>query len=200
MERMERKAEIKRKTKETDIDLKLVLGGMEESRIDSGIPFFDHMLASMARHGRFRLELKCAGDITVDDHHSVEDAGICLGMALREALGSRAGIRRFGDSCVPMDDAMCMAAVDLSGRAYFLYRGPELKGTIGAYSEEMTLEFFRSLAAHAGINLHVNVPYGENRHHIHESVFKAAGIALSKAWTIDLALKDAIPSTKGTIT
>ena len=196
---MKRKSEEKRKTRETDIAIELELSSLENSVIDSGVPFFDHMLSSLSRHGRFFLKLSCSGDHHIDDHHSVEDIGISLGSAFRKILGDKKGIRRFGDATVPMDDALTLAAVDLSGRAYFRYDGMELKGTIKKYSEELTIEFLRSFASSAGINLHVKVINGENRHHIHESIFKALGIALFKAYSIDGSLENSIPSTKGTL-
>ncbi|MCU0822935.1 MAG: imidazoleglycerol-phosphate dehydratase HisB [Spirochaetes bacterium] len=196
---MERKAEIKRKTRETDITLKLRINCAEKSAIMSGGQFFNHMLNSMARHGRFYLELQCAGDYDVDDHHSIEDIGICMGKAFKKAISDTAGCVRFGDAVIPMDDALAMAAVDLSGRPYFRYTGPELRGRIGNFSEEMTIEFLKSFAHNADINLHVTVFHGENRHHIHEAIFKALGIALFKASVIDPELKSEVPSTKGVL-
>lgn len=196
---MERKAEIKRKTKETDISLKLRLDSIDKSSIISGGQFFDHMLNSMARHGRFYIDLQCTGDYDVDDHHSIEDVGICLGKAFKKALADMAGCVRFGDAIIPMDEALTMAAVDLSGRPHFKYTGPELIGNIGNFSEEMTIEFLKSFAHNADINLHVTVFHGENRHHIHESIYKALGIALHKASTVDPELKSEVPSTKGVV-
>ncbi|PKL35672.1 MAG: imidazoleglycerol-phosphate dehydratase HisB [Spirochaetae bacterium HGW-Spirochaetae-1] len=196
---MTRKSEFKRKTKETDISVDLELMSLKEARINSGVPFFDHMLASFARHGRLFIDLQCRGDNDIDDHHTVEDIGICLGTAFQKALGDKAGITRFGDAVVPMDDALTMVAVDLSGRPYFSHRGIELKGYINRFSEELTLEFLRSFAGNAGINLHINVLYGENRHHIHESIFKAMGVALYKAVSLDPFLAGSVLSTKGTI-
>ncbi len=196
---MERKAEIRRKTRETDIQLRIALDSAEESKISSGIPFFDHMLSALSRHGRFCLNLECRGDYEVDDHHSIEDIGICLGKALKRALGDKAGIRRFGEASVPMDDALAQSSLDLSGRSYFRYTGGELSGYIGRYSEELTLEFMRSLAVNAGINLHLRLLYGENRHHIHEALFKALGVSLHRAVGRDEILGDVIPSTKGTL-
>lgn len=196
---MERKATITRRTSETDIKISLLIDGQGPSRIFSGVPFFDHMLSAMARHGRFVLDLQCTGDTEVDDHHTVEDVGICMGKAIHKALGEKAGIMRFGDATVPMDDALAQVAIDLSGRAYFHYSGIKLNGRIGAYSEELTVEFLRALATHAELNLHVIVHHGENRHHIHEAVFKAVGIALRKAWAEDAKLEGEIPSTKGTV-
>lgn len=196
---MIRKAEIKRKTLETDIALKLILDSTEKFEINSGVPFLDHMLNSMSKHGRFSLELLCKGDIAVDDHHSVEDIGICLGKAFKKALGDLSGVTRFGDATVPMDDSMAKAAVDISGRPYFKYTGSELKGYIGNYNEELTIEFLKSFATNSDINLHICVLYGENKHHIHEAIFKALALSLFKASTIDSFLKSGIQSTKGSL-
>ncbi|MCX7678485.1 MAG: imidazoleglycerol-phosphate dehydratase HisB [Spirochaetes bacterium] len=196
---MERKAIITRRTSETDIKLSFAIDTSQPSRIFTGIPFFDHMLSSMARHGHFALDLQCTGDTEVDDHHTVEDVGICLGKAIHKALGEKVGILRFGDALIPMDDALAHSAVDLSGRAYFCYRGPELTGRIGNYSEELTLEFLRALSTNAEFNLHIIVHHGQNRHHIHESIFKSVAIALRKAWAFDESREGEIPSTKGTI-
>jgi imidazoleglycerol-phosphate dehydratase len=196
---MERWAEIKRKTSETDISLKLVLESHEKSEIHSGVPFFDHMLDAFAKHGHMHIELECRGDVEVDDHHSVEDVGICLGKALKKALGDRAGINRFGNATAPMDDALATAAVDVSGRAYFRLTGDTMRGMLNRYEEELTMEFLRSLAVNAEINLHVLVHYGDNRHHVHEAVFKAAGIALFRACRIEGAYGGDVPSTKGTL-
>ena len=196
---MERKATITRRTKETDIRLTLALESREASSILTGVPFFDHMLNSMAKHGRFHLDAHCSGDIEVDDHHTVEDVGICLGKAFEKALGDKAGISRFGEATIPMDDALAMAVVDISGRAFFRYGGRELKGYIGAYNEELTVEFLRAFTSNAGINLHVVVFHGENGHHVHEAVFKALGVALRRACAVDESLGGEVPSTKGTI-
>lgn len=194
-----RKAEIKRKTSETDISIRLVLDSIEKSSISTGVPFFDHMLVAMARHGHFFLDMACGGDYELDDHHTIEDTGICLGRAFKKALGDKAGIARFGHSAVPMDDALAMSVVDLSGRSYFLYTGPELSGYINRYSEELTLEFLRSFASNAEMNLHVMLFYGENRHHIHEAIFKSLAVALGNACAILPGLGGIVPSTKGTI-
>ncbi len=196
---MKRTATIERKTSETDIRVYLDLDRIEPSKIDTGVPFFDHMLNSMSRHGRFYTEIKCTGDIDIDDHHSVEDIGICLGCALKEALGDKSGIKRFGHAVIPMDESLSSAAVDLSGRAYFKYCGSELSGYIKDYSEELTLEFLRSFAVKSEVNLHIELRYGENRHHIHESIFKSLGVALYNAFSIDNNLTGTILSTKGTI-
>ncbi len=196
---MIRKAEIKRKTSETDITLKLMLENTEKLEINSGVPFFDHMLSAMSKHGRFSLELQCKGDLAVDDHHSIEDIGICLGKAFKKALGDLSGVIRFGDATVPMDDSLAKVAVDLSGRPYFKYTGQELKGFIGNYDAELTKEFLRSFASNAEINLHISVLYGDNGHHIHEAIFKALGLSLYRASSIDTLLKDNIQSTKGSL-
>ena len=194
-----RKGTFSRKTSETDIEVFLILEDADKSGIESGVPFFDHMLSAMARHGRIKLDLKCVGDTEIDDHHSVEDTGICLGQALKEALADKAGIHRFGEASAPMDDALATVTLDISGRAFFRYSGPPLQGQVGNYAEELTIEFLRAFADNGGINLHVNVSYGDNRHHIHEAIFKALGLALRKAVAIDPLLGGAVPSTKGTI-
>jgi imidazoleglycerol-phosphate dehydratase len=196
---MARKSEIKRKTAETDIAVRLNLDGWQKPAVKTGVPFLDHMLDSMSRHGRFQLEIECSGDYQLDDHHTVEDAGICLGKAFKKALGDKAGIKRFGNAVVPMDDALVQTAVDLSGRAYFQYAGAELRGTIGRYSEELTVEFLRAFAANAEMNLHVMLISGENRHHIHEAIFKSLGMALREAFSMDPAMNGEIPSTKGAL-
>lgn len=196
---MNRTGSIERKTSETDIKVKLILDSTEPSIIDSGVAFFDHMLYSMSKHGRFHINLTCRGDVHIDDHHSVEDIGICLGKVFKEALGDKAGIRRFGNAVIPMDEALTMVTVDISGRAFFKYSGSELKGTIKSYSEELTSEFMRSFADNAEINLHIVQKYGDNRHHIHESIFKAFGVALYNACSIDSSIQGIIPSTKGII-
>jgi len=196
---MDRISVIERKTLETDIRIEINLDKPVSSKIKSGVPFFDHMLNSMLKHGRFFADIKCSGDTDVDDHHTVEDIGICLGRAFKEALGNKTGIRRFGHVVIPMDDALTLAAVDLSGRPFFKYTGVDLKGYIKDYSEELTLEFLRSFSDNAEINLHIEQKYGDNRHHIHESIFKAVGLALYNGCSIDDSLKGSIQSTKGTI-
>lgn len=196
---MIRKAEIKRTTSETDILVRLNLDDGNGSALRSGVPFFDHMLNSMASHGRFHLVVECSGDLEVDDHHTVEDVGICIGKAFKKALGDKAGIERFGSATVPMDDSLTMVAVDLSGRAFFKYSGRDLKGVIGKYSEELTVEFLRAFAQHGEFNLHVQLLYGENDHHAHESIFKALGVALRKAFSVTADRLGDIPSTKGTL-
>ncbi len=196
---MDRTAQVKRKTSETDIKLSLKLGSIEESKIDSSSGFFNHMLTAAGKHGRIFLDIVCKGDNEVDDHHSIEDIGICLGKAFRKALGDKAGINRFGFASIPMDDALCQVSVDLSGRAFYSYNGIELKGNIKEYCEELTPEFLFAFAINAKINLHVNLISGNNRHHIHEAIFKALGVALYKAYSFDNLLGKEILSTKGTI-
>ena len=197
---MLRTARITRKTKETDIDVTITLDSLDESQVASGVPFFDHMLLSMARHGRFCIRLSCNGDTIIDDHHTVEDVGICIGKTIKKALGTGKGISRFGTAIIPMDDALAMAAIDISGRSYFNYKGEPLRGYISQYSEELTVEFFRSFTVNAGINLHLELMHGSNRHHIHEALFKAAAHALYRAMSLDDFLKSTVLSEKGTIT
>ena len=194
---MERSAHIERKTKETDITLKLFLDSLQPSTIQTGIGFFNHMLTLFAAHGRMSIELTAKGDLEVDAHHTVEDTGICLGKAFQKALGDKQGIVRFAHAIVPMDEACSSVIVDISGRGYFVYRGEKLHGLIQTYSEELTLEFFKAFAHNAQITMHIQQLYGDNRHHIHESIFKAAGIALYKAYTIGDST--GIPSTKGVL-
>jgi len=194
-----RKAIKERKTSETDIQLSVTLDNLEPSSIDTGVPFFDHMLGSFARHGRMHLEVTCKGDIEIDAHHSVEDIGIVLGQALKEALGKKEGIQRFGDALIPMDDALAQVAIDLSGRSYFSYMGAPLQGQINNYSEELTIEFLKSFSDNGDFNLHVNVLDGFNRHHIHEAIFKSLGIALYRSARIDQDLQGISMSTKGTL-
>ena len=196
---MSRYSLIERKTLETSIRLELDLDSRVKSVISSGVDFFDHMLNSMSKHGRFYINLACTGDTYIDDHHTVEDIGICMGMAFRQALGDKTGIRRFGHAMIPMDDSLAVTAVDLSGRAYFKYTGVPLSGQIKNYSEELTMEFLRALSDNGGINLHVELKHGDNRHHIHEALFKSLGVALHAASSIDPELGGAVLSTKGII-
>lgn len=189
----------KRKTGETDVSIALTLLSTEPSAIESGVPFLDHMLDALSRHGRLKIDLSCTGDTHIDDHHSVEDIGICLGKALAEALGDKRGVRRFGFGSVPMDESLSQVSIDLSGRGCFSYTGKELQGKIHTYAEELTLEFFQAVAYHAAMNIHVQLLYGSNRHHIHESIFKSFALALYTASQYDELLQDTIPSTKGTI-
>ena len=194
---MERSAHIERKTNETDITLKCILDSGDASTITTGIGFFNHMLTLLVTHGRMNIQLNAKGDLEVDDHHTVEDIGICMGKAFNKALGDKSGINRFGQATIPMDEACTAAVVDISGRGCFAYKGDKLTGAIGQYQEELTLEFFQSFAHNALITLHIQQMYGDNRHHIHESIFKAAGLALYRAYS--LSEHTGIPSTKGVL-
>ena len=194
-----RTAEIKRKTAETDIVLRLELDGAGAGEIDTGVGFLDHMLTLFARHGRFDLTLTCRGDTRVDDHHTAEDIAICLGQAFREALGDKAGICRYGDIALPMDETLILAAADISGRGglYADLRIPTEK--VGAFDTELGAEFWQAFAREAGITLHLRQLAGSNSHHILEGTFKAAGRCLRKAVRVDPELMGEIPSTKGTL-
>lgn len=196
---MERQSLITRKTKETDIKLKIILGSIEVSSVDTGVFFLDHMLSSVAKHGRMMIDCKCTGDYHIDDHHSVEDIGICFGKALKEALGDKAGMTRFGSAFIPMDESLTGAVIDLSGRGFFHYEGEKLSGYIKNYAEELTMEFFRALAINAEITLHLIFQYGENRHHIHESLFKSFAVAFRQAYSYDKEIEGIVPSTKGVL-
>jgi imidazoleglycerol-phosphate dehydratase len=195
---MKRQAEIKRKTKETDIRVALRLDGAGEGKIATGIPFLDHMLELFAKHGLFDLEVTCKGDLHIDDHHSVEDTAICLGRALAEAVGDKAGLVRFGAAYVPMDETLARAVVDLSGRAFFVYHVKNTRGKIGTFATELAEHFWHSFAEHAKCNLHIEVFYGRNQHHILEAVFKATARALAQATRRDERIKGVL-STKGTL-
>ena len=192
-----RTAEISRDTKETKIKLKLSLDGSGNSDIDTGIGFMDHMLTLFAKHGRFDLTVKCDGDTYVDDHHSAEDIGICLGQAFREALADKKGICRYGDIILPMDEALILAAVDISGRSYLGYALEIPTEKVGSFDTELVEEFFIAFTSNAGIDLHLRQLAGKNSHHIIEGAFKAAGRALRKAVSIDMEASDEVPSTKG---
>lgn len=194
-----RRAEIHRETAETRIDLTLDLDGTGESGIDSGVGFLDHMLTLFARHGRFDLTLKCAGDTQVDDHHSVEDIGICLGKAFCEALGEKRGIRRYGDAALPMDEALVLSAVDVSGRSCLVYALDVPTEKIGTFDTELAEEFFTAFAANAGLTLHIRQLSGRNSHHIVEGAFKSVARSLRKAVAIDPEFSDDVPSTKGVL-
>ena len=194
-----RKAEIKRKTAETDISLKLDLDGTGKSKIDSGVGFLDHMLTLFAKHGRFDLELVCKGDTQVDDHHSVEDIGICLGEAFAKALGDKAGIRRYGSMLLPMDEALIQSALDISGRAHLSYEAKIRARKVGTFDTELSEEFWEAFARSAKITLHIRQLAGRNAHHIIEGMFKSVAKALREAVSVDPALAGEIPSTKGVL-
>ena len=193
-----RQATINRKTAETDIALTLVLDGTGKSEVDSGCGFLDHMLTLFAKHGRFDLTLTCKGDTVVDDHHTVEDTGIVLGQALRQALGDKRGIRRFGDALVPLDEALVMAAVDISGRGELFWDVPIGPQKVGTFDTELGHEFFCGLARDAGMTVHLREVAGENAHHILEATFKSFARALRAAVEPDPRV-EGIPSTKGAL-
>jgi imidazoleglycerol-phosphate dehydratase len=195
---MKRCAEITRKTKETDIRVVLGLDGSGKSRIATGVPFLDHMLELFAKHSLFDLEVACRGDVHIDDHHSVEDTAICLGRAFREAIGDKSGMTRFGAAMVPMDETLARAVVDLSGRAYLVYHVKTTRTKIGTFATELAEHFWHSFAEHCKCNLHIEVFYGRNQHHIIEAVFKATARALAEATALDRRIKGVL-STKGTL-
>ncbi|MFZ5874930.1 MAG: imidazoleglycerol-phosphate dehydratase HisB [Nitrospirota bacterium] len=191
-----RRAAISRKTKETAINVTLDLDGTGRTRVATGMPFLDHMLAVMGKHGLLDLTVKAAGDLDVDYHHTVEDLGIVMGQALKQALGDKAGIKRFGAGAVPMDETLARATVDVSGRPYLVYRVPIATRKIQSFDPELVEHFFEALAVHAGLTLHLEVPYGKNSHHMLEATFKALGRALEQATRIDPRVAG-VPSTKG---
>jgi imidazoleglycerol-phosphate dehydratase len=192
----QRTAQQKRKTNETDIDIQMNLDGEGKYELDTGVGFLDHMLAHFSKHSRIDLVVKAAGDLEVDAHHTVEDVGICLGQCLNDALGDKKGINRYGNSAVPMEDAMANVAVDLSGRAFCAYNANYMTEKIGDFDVECIEEFLRSFSNAGKFNLHINVPYGTNSHHIAEAVFK--GLGQSMATAIAIVGTD-VPSTKGTL-
>jgi len=193
-----RTGKVIRETTETAVDLTINLDGKGVSDIDTGIGFFDHMLKLFAKHGGIDLVIGCNGDIEVDGHHSVEDIGIALGEAVKQALDDKRGIKRYGTVFLPMDESLVMVSMDISGRAFLVYDGGGVMAPmIGDYDTELTEEFLRAFAFNAGITLHVKVLYGTNSHHKVEGIFKALGRALRAAVDIDLARADEIPSTKG---
>lgn len=194
-----RTATCNRKTAETDVSLSLNLDGTGKSEIKSGVGFLDHMLTLFARHARMDLALTCAGDTNVDDHHSVEDIAIALGEALKDALGGKRGIVRYGSELLPMDEALVLCAIDLSGRSCLRYSANIPSQKIGSFDTELVQEFFTALTRTAGITLHIKQLDGENSHHIVEAMFKALGRALKQAVAIDPAFADEIPSTKGVL-
>lgn len=176
-----REAEIKRQTSETEIELRLNLDGDGSSKVDTGVPFLDHMLELFSKHGLFNLELTADGDLEIDAHHTVEDIGICLGRAINKSIGDKAGIKRYGTEYVPMDEALVSVSLDLSGRSYLAY-GLELKrDRVGEFDTELVVEFMRAVVQNGGLNLHLRQLAGENTHHIIEAAFKAFGRALRQA-------------------
>ena len=194
-----RTIEIIRTTKETDIVLKLNLDGTGVSNVNSGSGFLDHMLTLFARHGRMDLELTCKGDVEVDFHHTTEDIGICLGLAFKQALGDKRGIVRYGDTILPMDEALILSAVDISGRSYLNLDLRLRAKRVGNFDTELVEEFFTAFTSNAGINLHVKQLEGRNTHHIIEGTFKSVARSLKQAVAIDPAYADEVPSTKGVL-
>ena len=194
-----RKSEISRKTSETDIILSIDLDGKGSSKINTGIGFLDHMLTLFAKHGRFDLNIKCKGDTNVDFHHTVEDTGICLGKAVKDALGSKKGIIRYGSMLLPMDEALIISAVDISGRGMLVYDIDIASEKVGDFDTELAEEFFRAFAQNAEITLHMRKISGKNSHHIVEGAFKSVAHSLMMAVKIDENFKDEIPSTKGVL-
>jgi imidazoleglycerol-phosphate dehydratase len=193
---MEREGKISRTTKETEIRVDLNLDGLGKHKISTSIPFLDHMLSLLAAHGLFDLVIQARGDTAVDFHHTVEDIGICLGGALKQALGGKEGVGRYGSAFVPMDESLASVHVDLSGRPHLVYHVPLRKRKIGDFDTELVKEFFQALVNNAGITLHAQVVYGNNGHHMVESLFKACGRALRQAVSKDEKVRG-VPSTKG---
>lgn len=195
---LQRRAEISRSTKETQITVSLDLDGAGTARIDTPVPFFNHMLDAFTRHSLIDVTVEAEGDVDVDDHHTVEDVGIVLGAVLREALGTKAGIARFGQAIVPMDEALVLCAVDISGRGQVFVEVPFEVQTIGSFDTQLVKEFFLAFAREAGITLHVRLMAGENAHHVAEACFKACGRALRQAVEFDPRVTG-VPSTKGSL-
>jgi imidazoleglycerol-phosphate dehydratase len=193
---MTRRAEVVRETRETKVEVRLDLDGAGTTDIATGVPFFDHMLDQLGRHGRCDLVAHTRGDLDVDAHHTVEDTGIALGQALAQALGDKAGVERFGDATVPIDEALVRVAIDLSGRPYLVYDASTPVQLIGTYETTLTKHFFEALVAHAQITLHVKKLAGDNSHHIQEAVFKAVAVALRRAIRVTGTM---VPSTKGVL-
>jgi imidazoleglycerol-phosphate dehydratase len=195
---MGRTALVQRTTKESDVRVELDLDGTGRAESETGVPFFDHMVSQLGRHGGFDLAVKTEGDLHVDAHHTVEDTALAIGQALKEALGDKAGIRRFGDALVPLDECLVQAAVDLSGRPYLVHEEPDLVELIGSYDTTLTKHIWESLVATSGIALHVRVISGRNAHHVVETQFKAVARALRAACELDPRVTG-VPSTKGVL-
>ncbi|CAM3701930.1 imidazoleglycerol-phosphate dehydratase HisB [Marinicrinis lubricantis] len=195
---VKREAQIQRTTNETDIKLAFAVDGSGEAKLETDVPFLNHMLDLFAKHGQFNLEVTARGDIEIDDHHTVEDIGICLGQALYKALGDKKGIKRYASVFVPMDEALAQVVIDLSNRPHFEYRAEYPSQQVGSFSTELVQEFLWKLALEARMTLHVIVHYGQNTHHMIEAVFKALGRALDEATTIDPRVQG-VPSTKGVL-
>jgi imidazoleglycerol-phosphate dehydratase len=195
---MTRTARVQRTTKESDVLVELDLDGSGTADVETGVPFFDHMLAQLGKHGGFDLKVRTVGDLEVDAHHTVEDTALAVGQALREALCDKPGIRRFGDALVPLDEALVQAAVDLSGRPYVVHIEPEVVELIGTYDTSLTRHIWESISASAQICLHVRVLEGRNAHHVVEAQFKAVARALRDAVVLDARVQG-VPSTKGAL-
>ncbi len=199
MEEKKRDAKIERMTSETSIVIELSIDGSGKGNIDTPVPFLNHMLNLFAVHGNFDLTINASGDTDIDDHHTVEDIGICLGKAFSEALGDKSGINRYGNQVVPMDEALARVVIDISNRPYLVYRTPKIKDRIGTFETELVPEFFRGFVNHAGITLHVIGEYGDNSHHLIEAIFKAWGRAMDQATRIDEGLGGRVKSSKGVL-
>jgi imidazoleglycerol-phosphate dehydratase len=195
---MPRTATLDRATRETQIHLELNLDGAGHVNLNTGVGFFDHMLELLARHGCLDLTVEAKGDLHVDAHHTVEDVGICLGQAIRTALGDKKGIRRYGHFTLPMEETLCTTAIDLSGRYYLVFNAPMPSPKIGDFDSELVEDFWQAVAANALCNLHVNIQYGRNTHHVSEAIFKCAARALRMAVELD-PRQPGIPSTKGSL-
>lgn len=196
--KMPRTAKINRQTAETKIELELDIDGFGDADINTGVGFFDHMLTLLAKHGAFDLKIRATGDLHVDQHHTVEDVGICLGQAMRDALGDKSGIRRYGQFAVPMEETLAMTVLDLGGRAFFIFKVDFPTQKVGDFDSELVADFWQAFSANALCNLHINVPYGRNSHHIAEAIFKATARALRAAAESDPRQRG-VPSTKGTL-
>lgn len=195
---MERKATINRETKETNISVELNIDGKGINEIDTGIGFLNHMLTHISKHGFFDLKIKAVGDLDIDSHHTIEDVGIVLGKCIKEALGDKAGIKRYGSSIVPMDEALVLCAVDISGRPIYISNAEFTVERLGSFDTEMVEEFFKAVCINSGLNMHIKVLDGKNNHHIAEAMFKAFGKALDEATQMDSRIEGVL-STKGTL-
>lgn len=194
-----RSASITRKTRETDIDVKVTLDGTGQARVATGVGFFDHMIDQIARHSLMDVEVRAQGDLHIDQHHTVEDVGIALGQAFRQALGDMRGITRYADALLPMDETLTRVAIDISGRPFLVFRTSFHHSKIGEFDTDLVREFFQAFAMNAGVTLHVETLYGVNDHHIAESCFKGLARAIGAAIAIDPRQNDRIPSTKGSL-
>ena len=193
-----RTASVERRTRETQVSVELGLDGEGRAEVSTGVPFLDHMLESFARHGFFDLKLAATGDLHIDEHHTVEDVGIVLGRAFRQALGDRSGIRRFGSALVPLDEALCEAVVDISGRVYLAYNIAIKQERVGSFQTELVHDFMKGLSDEVGMNLHLNLRAGRNPHHVIEAAFKALARAMDQATAVEPRLRGVL-STKGTL-